>query len=442
MKLKSFPDLAIYLRDEMLNQQHLTNSQKSVIQYIDLGWNVFITGVAGTGKTWLLKKLSDLSGKPVELFATSGMTAINLGGVTVSSNEALGLYGYEETNEHIKQHNEKGRYSPGTIIVIDEIGFLSIEQFHQIDYTLRCIGDEDEFCGGFQMVIAGDFRQMPPMYWGTPLDNSKILKNFQEVELVECVRQKDDLTFFNQLMKVRTEGITPEVKDFLSLHHNSDALSGPIITATRSLMDELNSSIEVPVDFKQYSCIDEDENRLYESIKLWEGMPLIICANSTKKGYANGDMGTVVWFSGDENEDDDFDYDDENDDDDDDEYVPRYKVAVRLERTQEIVYVDFHTKSYSVPLLTQQEDEDGVMREVCIKQKKLYEYMPILPVYYLSIRRVQGLTLQSGILHNSIVEAKNHSEDFVNIQYVALSRFEKINQCHIQGLQNQMRKAI
>jgi hypothetical protein len=58
-----------------------------------------------------------------------------------------------------------------------------------------------------------------------------------------------------------------------------------------------------------------------------------------------------------------------------------------------------------------------------------YDYMPILPANYLSIRRCQGLTLTKGILHESILNADLYnSKDRVNIQYVALSRFEKINQ--------------
>jgi hypothetical protein len=92
------------------------------------------------------------------------------------------------------------------------------------------------------------------MYWGTPLEGSSVLENFQEVELIECVRQQDDLPFFNQLMKIRENGITDETVKFLAANHNPEIFDGPIITATRSLMDKLN------INYMLKTIVDSETN--------------------------------------------------------------------------------------------------------------------------------------------------------------------------------------
>jgi ATP-dependent DNA helicase PIF1 len=77
----------------------LTPSQKRALLLILQGYNVFLSGFAGTGKTWLLKMLAQLTGSPVNLYATFGLAAINLGGVTVSSHAALKLGLYKDSDD-------------------------------------------------------------------------------------------------------------------------------------------------------------------------------------------------------------------------------------------------------------------------------------------------------------------------------------------------------
>ncbi|MFK7049880.1 AAA family ATPase [Flavobacterium davisii] len=446
----------------------LNKSQKKVAYYASKNKNIFIEGVAGTGKTFLLKTLKKITNKNVELYATSGIASINLGGVTISSSYGLKLGTYEKSDREIISSLFKysKKQIENTIVVIDEIGLLSTEQFRQIDVALRARGNSKEFLGGFQVILAGDFRQMPSISWGESLEESQYLNNFLNIELIENVRQKEDVPFFNILQKVRNEGITNEVKDFISKNHNPCIEQGITIVATRQLMDDLNGAVMPPKnqDIKIYNCDLSDENRLYDTVKLWAGMPVIICKTSYNGGYYNGDTGIVVSVNG--------NYD---------------RVSVKLDRTGETVYVDFFEKeikkekfkmfyeykknekkiiskrtlvinnsSYIDDWDLCRSDEDlyeSVMDEYpdevqnifndslyyfpfrtgekirIINDVKKYNFMPILPANFLSIRRCQGLTLTKGILHESILNAeKYNSKDAVNIQYVALSRFEKTAQ--------------
>lgn len=457
-------------------ENFLTKSQKKVAYYAAKNKNLFIEGVAGTGKTFLLKSLQKLTKKNVELYATSGIASINLGGYTISSHNGLKLKCYKKTDEEIKASFVKNskKYVENTIIIIDEIGLLSTEQFRQIDIALRARGYSKKFLGGFQVILAGDFRQMPSIDWGETLENSNYLKSFLKIELVENVRQKNDVPFFNILQEVRTEGITNKVAAFICDNHNPNIKEGITIVATRQLMDELNNKISAPnnAETKIYKCNINDENRLYDKIKLWVGMPIIICRTSYQRGYFNGDTGRVVEFD---------EYDNE--------------VLIKLDRTGYNVWVQFEKiefikkekfrieffygndgKIKQRRLIIKNEsymdnweiDEDlneniilNFPKEVqnilnnysyykpekkgekylIVEDKECYSLMPLLPAHFLSIRRCQGLTLTNGILHESILNAfKYNNKDAINIQYVALSRFEKISQLHMEGIETPILK--
>lgn len=450
--------------------ENLTKSQKFVLMNVKQGKNIFIQGVAGTGKTYLLKKLEELTGKTVRLYGTSGLASINLGGYTISSNNGLSLGLYDLDEKQIKKLNSYKWNYKHEIIVIDEVALLSEEQLKQIDFALRCRGERNKDFGGFQLVIAGDFKQMPHIGWGKNLKNSSMLNNFKVIELVENVRQAEDVPFFNILKDVRENGFSKEVINFIYQNHKKQKESGIQIVATRQLMDELNNSLKAPkgLDIHEYKCDLNHQDRAYDSIKLWEGMPVIITRNNNRKGYYNGDTGVIV----------DFDKNDK-------------EVKVKLDRTGETVWVSFVEEEFKTKesinfekfkIKTELVDlgywddsaydyeaEEGcewvehfVETEVIyldnivcypsqlenineIKAGKTktaykvvyneYEYMPLLPASYLSIRRCQGLTLSNGTLHESILNAELYnSKDSINIQYVALSRFEKISQVHIEGL--------
>lgn len=442
----------------------LTRSQKLALFQASLGKNLFISGVAGTGKTWLLKHLEELLGKSVELYATCGIAAINLGGVTISSNSGLRLYGYEDDDKTIRNRLYKGYISEGTVIVIDEVGFLSEEQFRQIDLALRACGKSKELFGGFQVIIAGDFKQMPTIGWGTSLQDSEYLKNFRLIELVENVRQREDAEFFNILNGIiRDHGITHEVVRYIQRKHNSDVKNQTTLVATRSLMDHLNSEVETPFDFEEFSCPERDNDRPYESIKIWEGMPVLITRNNNRKGYCNGDTGVITSI-------DSF-----SSWDDDEDNESSINVCVRLNRTGEEVWVSMAIKSFSYVTETISVEikndrmlapkectyevtdtsfivyKDGIQigklskkngrHTIEIRKEESYEYMPLLPAFYLSPRRVQGLTLTHGIIHESILNARRYNPtEATNIQYVAFSRFTNLENVKVEGIEKYQNK--
>jgi PIF1-like helicase len=320
--------------------------------------------------------------------------------------------------------------------MIDEIGFLSEEQFAQVDVALRACGDPDKFMGGFQVIIGGDFGQMPSeLKWGTALQGSRMLDEFKVAELTENVRQKSDPEFFHILNDtVRNSGVTPEVAAYVSRVHNPDVTQEIVIVATRSLMDESNNAIIPPTRHLSYVCPAEDDERVYDSINVWVGMPVILTRNNKRGGYCNGDTAKVIAV----------DFENES-----------FPIKVLVHRTGKEVRIPMVSRTFTYVLETKVYDpknlsyivdptpectyryrlsKDGKL--VDISKEVTYSYLPVLPAHYLSIRRVQGLTLETGILHESIINAANYREDYwINVQYVAFSRFTTLKNVNVQGLE-------
>ena len=144
--------------------------------------NVFITGSAGTGKSYLLKYLvqelqneneSSGKGKCVGVCAPTGVAAIIVGGSTLHSFFGIGLGTGSLPNllQKVQKNNAaKKRLEETDVLIIDECSMLSSDLLETLDAVTRGVrGDMDEGCrdepfGGMQIIAFGDFYQLPPVY--------------------------------------------------------------------------------------------------------------------------------------------------------------------------------------------------------------------------------------------------------------------------------------
>lgn len=127
--------------------------------------NIFITGGAGVGKSHTIKEIIvhyENLGKKVVALGSTGIAAVNIGGVTVHSFFGLGickdfgeLAAYDRRNKKLKDLYKN--IASLDLIIIDEISMISADLMEMIAYRLR-VGN---FAG--KMVIAGDFYQLPPV---------------------------------------------------------------------------------------------------------------------------------------------------------------------------------------------------------------------------------------------------------------------------------------
>lgn len=369
-----------------------TASQSETINLIKTGKNVYLKGVAGTGKTFLLNSLSKIfPNKNVYLTASSGAAALNLNeGRTISSFLGLGKYDAATYTGYCRYNLNN------SILVIDEIGLIGESQW---EFVLKSIKKNSSRGKRPQIIIAGDPAQMPPIHWDNPM-SKKQLKSFRKFELKEIVRQKDK-DFIEQLMKLRKKTLTKKGLDFFVKNSGNKSKKGVRLMATRPLMDEFNNKIieknKKKVKINHDLSEIRDPDKPYNTLGLFEKMRVLITRNKYNYGtpvYINGDTGII----------------EEIDTSDD-------SVLVRLDRNNEKVWVFKAQNEFSETV--QYTDEKGNILKK--EQYHTYSYYPLLPAYALSVRRAQGLTLTKGIIDKSIIESNDRA-----VQYTALSRFKKI----------------
>ncbi|XP_059283000.1 ATP-dependent DNA helicase PIF1-like [Lycium ferocissimum] len=145
----------------------LTDQQNEILEAISNGNSVFITGSAGTGKTYLLQhiitKLRKIHGKSrVFVTASTGVAGCALNGQTLHSFAGIGLGDASDVDLLSRVTLDKGayrRWNKIRALVIDEISMISGEVFDNLEFIARSIrseelGCEEKIWGGIQLVIS------------------------------------------------------------------------------------------------------------------------------------------------------------------------------------------------------------------------------------------------------------------------------------------------
>jgi ATP-dependent DNA helicase PIF1 len=168
------------MNDEL---NELNAEQAAILDAVLEGRNVFFTGNAGTGKTFLLKRIVDALrqkhgdnfGELVAITATTGIAATHIAGGT-TLNAALGVGAPNLYRDFRAMHRiqNRSRIRRWKTLIIDECSMLSAEFFEEMEASLCEVRDSTLPAGGLQLVIAGDFFQLPPVTKltmpGTPAD--------------------------------------------------------------------------------------------------------------------------------------------------------------------------------------------------------------------------------------------------------------------------------
>lgn len=176
------------------------------------GHNVLILGAAGTGKSVLIRRLSDKLGanKSVAITASTGIAACNIKGVTI--HKFMGIMDGRFQNEEIaskilndeKFYKTKEQIKKIDCIIIDEISMLSSKTFQQIEHVLRKVRGIHIPFGGVQMILSGDFYQLKPvanLRYQDPGDMVIAAENFKDLiahhfVLTEVYRQKEGIQIY------------------------------------------------------------------------------------------------------------------------------------------------------------------------------------------------------------------------------------------------------
>lgn len=145
-------------------------TQEYALALLKSGKNVFLTGQAGSGKTYVIKKYIEYLHEkniPVAITASTGIAATHIGGGTIHSWSGMGIK-LSLTSAQLavlrSQPANKKKFQQVKVLILDEISMLHQRQLDLLDEILRYVKDQPfSPFGGVQMVLSGDFLQLPPV---------------------------------------------------------------------------------------------------------------------------------------------------------------------------------------------------------------------------------------------------------------------------------------
>lgn len=274
----------------------MNEKQKNALKYMLDGENVFLTGGAGTGKTYVLKEFLKNKNNVV-VCAPTGIAALNIGGCTLHK-----LFNIPIDEIRFDSNREVNEVlSAVKTIVIDEISMCSIKVF---DFICQFLFMLSEIPGNLkkQIILAGDFMQLPPIsknretlfafqskYW------DKL--NFKCVVLEEVYRQAD-MQFIRKLNQVRVGNINALYWIIKKTESNPIVNNAVIIASKNSYVNKINSE-----QIKQISgrskCFNADIGGEWENmpmdkkVNLKIGARVVALVNDKNDRYQNGSLGYV-----------------------------------------------------------------------------------------------------------------------------------------------------
>jgi ATP-dependent DNA helicase PIF1 len=171
---------------------HLDAQQRHVVDLCGQGRNVFFTGMGGTGKTFVLQEIVQLlrrrHGKDkVAVAAPTGVASIVCQGQTLHSLAGCGVPTYVSDFE--KCYKYKQRWGAMKVLIIDEVSMLQPSYIDWLDQTIRNLrGRPTEAFGGIQLILCGDFGQLPGICSGVSLQRECPAASDHEipVNVMEC----------------------------------------------------------------------------------------------------------------------------------------------------------------------------------------------------------------------------------------------------------------
>lgn len=198
----------------------LHNKQKLALELFKSGYNIFITGSAGTGKSFIINEMKKID-KDTVITSTTGISALNVNGITIHSWAGITIdtdfdkpdaFSSKIQNNYLKLNN----YLYTKRLIIDEISMLSIDILEFINKVCQIIRCSNEAFGGIQVIFIGDFFQLPPVNEDTFAFKSSMWDKIIDytVVLTKCFRQNDN-QLIHFLNKIRIGKLNDEIVTFM-----------------------------------------------------------------------------------------------------------------------------------------------------------------------------------------------------------------------------------
>jgi ATP-dependent DNA helicase PIF1 len=189
----------------------MNEDQKKILEKVQKGLNVCITGGAGTGKSYLIGEIASAlhDTKHLAVTAMTGSAALLIRGTTLHRRLSLRLA--KGPASEIAYNISKNRRFTAyydildlNLLIIDECSMLNDILFDKVSKVLQILRGNSKPFGGIQIVLVGDLYQLPPVEGRYCFQSELWCKcNFDICELTQNMRQKDDEPFMEMLKRLR-----------------------------------------------------------------------------------------------------------------------------------------------------------------------------------------------------------------------------------------------
>ncbi len=293
--------------------------QQLALEIMHAGEHVFLTGPAGSGKTHVLRQFitqAKKSGKHVSVTATTGLAASHIGGNTIHAWSGIGVKDrLEDDFEDYLLKSRRDIIELTDILVIDEISMLHDYRLDMVDAVARRVRDDTRPFGGMQVVLCGDFFQLPPVNRQGSREGRFVVNSqaWQELHPIICYlaeqHRQDDERLLDILNSLRAGDIRRRHAE--SLLRRVEVLNNEVITELHTVnvdVDRINESRLKGLPGKEHRYIATTtgaENYITtlkrscaapEQLILKKDALVMAIKNSLDRKYVNGSIGTVVGF--------------------------------------------------------------------------------------------------------------------------------------------------
>ncbi len=413
-------------------------TQNEALTLLKMGKNVFLTGPAGSGKTYVLNsyiQYLEERGVEVAITASTGIAATHLGGMTIHAWSGIGIKDNLSARDidHLEQQQYLWkRFDKVKVLIIDEISMLKNSTLDMVDKVCKVFKRNEKPFGGLQVVFSGDFFQLPPIERYSPqakmeqiplyTDSSDEIMyemedeiktpfafsatSWRQADLHMCYlteqHRQDDVSLLSILNEIRSGEVSEDTRELLlDKITKKDIADIPKLYTHNIDVDKYNLEQLEKIDGEEqiYEMTSRGKMSGVEALKrgclspeeLWikVGALVMFVKNNPVVGYVNGTIGEVIGF----NEDD-------------------FPIVLTKEGKEFV----------AIPQPWAIEDQGNLVAEIF--------QVPLRLAWAVTIHKSQGMTLDSALI--------DLSQAFVPGQgYVALSRVRTLEGLYLKGINQQ-----
>lgn len=399
-------------------------TQDQALSVLKTGANVFLTGEPGSGKTHTINRyVAYLHERGIEpaITASTGIAATHISGMTIHSWSGIGIKTMLDKRELDRFASNKyvsPRILRAKVLILDEVSMLAPETLSMVDAVCRSVRHSLEPFGGMQVVLVGDFFQLPPVVKMESRESvqTELIErprarfaynspawtraNLAVCYLTEQYRQDDD-TFLSILSairqgtfdedhlcqletrKVEHHAVSKNITKLFSHNADVDRVNGEMLSKLPGELETFFMTQKGPealVTALQKGCLSP------ETLHLKIGAAVIFTKNNPKKGFVNGTLGVIDNF---------------------DKMTGYPIVKTKNGKRIEVEPVDWTVQ------------ENG-------KERVRITQLPLRLAWAITVHKSQGMSLDEAVMDLSRVFEFGQG-------YVALSRVRRLSGLHLLG---------